>query len=149
MAFAFEVALVGERHIEQQFDGAAGERRRGLVTSFPFGIRVAGNAEQIGHLMLAQLLIWPQVGDEESHLEEIIGVERGWFALYPWGGVGGAGCHGSYRKAAKLGVGLPASLVDAETDVRASIAGMGSSQKTEYMVTPVFATPILTTSWLA
>ncbi|HGE8453988.1 TPA: hypothetical protein ACGD75_002866 [Serratia marcescens] len=26
---------------------------------------------------------------------------------------------------------------------------MGSSQKTESMVTPVFATPILTTSWLA
>lgn len=25
----------------------------------------------------------------------------------------------------------------------------GSSQKTESMVTPVFATPILTTSWLA
>ncbi|MDD8788002.1 hypothetical protein LAY10_21275 [Escherichia coli] len=28
-------------------------------------------------------------------------------------------------------------------------AVMGSSQKTESMVTPVFATPILTTSWLA
>ena len=28
-------------------------------------------------------------------------------------------------------------------------AMMGSSQKTESMVTPVFATPILTTSWLA
>ncbi|BDY61794.1 hypothetical protein MUTS7_00350 (plasmid) [Escherichia coli] len=26
---------------------------------------------------------------------------------------------------------------------------LGSSQKTESMVTPVFATPILTTSWLA
>lgn len=26
---------------------------------------------------------------------------------------------------------------------------MGTSQKTESMVTPVFATPILTTSWLA
>ncbi|MDY1815193.1 hypothetical protein RKK42_26030 [Klebsiella pneumoniae] len=29
------------------------------------------------------------------------------------------------------------------------IAMMGSPQKTESMVTPVFATPILTTSWLA
>ncbi|WZW52397.1 DUF4158 domain-containing protein (plasmid) [Citrobacter freundii] len=29
------------------------------------------------------------------------------------------------------------------------IRDMGSSQKTESMVTPVFATPILTTSWLA
>ncbi len=28
-------------------------------------------------------------------------------------------------------------------------AYLGSSQKTESMVTPVFATPILTTSWLA
>ncbi len=28
-------------------------------------------------------------------------------------------------------------------------AFMGSSQKTESMVTPVFATPILTISWLA
>ena len=33
----------------------------------------------------------------------------------------------------------------------AEVAGeyLGSSQKTESMVTPVFATPILTTSWLA
>nr|AWM64119.1 Glycerol dehydrogenase [Klebsiella pneumoniae]QEQ70089.1 Glycerol dehydrogenase [Klebsiella pneumoniae] len=29
------------------------------------------------------------------------------------------------------------------------IAMMGAPQKTESMVTPVFATPILTTSWLA
>ena len=29
------------------------------------------------------------------------------------------------------------------------IVSKGSSQKTESMVTPVFATPILTTSWLA
>ncbi|MFO4092799.1 hypothetical protein [Enterobacter asburiae] len=30
-----------------------------------------------------------------------------------------------------------------------SLVYKGSSQKTESMVTPVFATPILTTSWLA
>ena len=32
---------------------------------------------------------------------------------------------------------------------KAKDSGLGSSQKTESMVTPVFATPILTTSWLA
>ncbi len=30
-----------------------------------------------------------------------------------------------------------------------AIANQGSSQKTESMVTPVFATPILTINWLA
>ncbi|SAH36891.1 virulence protein [Enterobacter asburiae] len=42
---------------------------------------------------------------------------------------------------------LNAPVLDNDAD--ALLARMGSSQKTESMVTPVFATPILTTSWLA
>ena len=35
------------------------------------------------------------------------------------------------------------------SSVESNFFYLGSSQKTESMVTPVFATPILTTSWLA
>jgi hypothetical protein len=42
---------------------------------------------------------------------------------------------------------LPATIL--AMNMERVFTQMGSSQKTESMVTPVFATPILTTSWLA
>ncbi|WP_410735390.1 LysR family transcriptional regulator [Citrobacter freundii] len=53
---------------------------------------------------------------------------------------------GTFQKAAeRLGVSQPT----VSQSLRNLESYLGSSQKTESMVTPVFATPILTTSWLA
>ncbi|MCE9977301.1 hypothetical protein [Leclercia adecarboxylata] len=48
--------------------------------------------------------------------------------------------------------GKPAAVVNSallHSELGHLLATMGSAWKTESMVTPVFATPILTTSWLA
>ncbi|MCC2914224.1 hypothetical protein N8Y15_25780, partial [Enterobacter hormaechei subsp. hoffmannii] len=44
---------------------------------------------------------------------------------------------------------MPRRSILSAAERESLLALPGSSQKTESMVTPVFATPILTTSWLA